>query len=69
MKHLKENNETYLSHLVFASKVAIHLGLSSTFLIIHGIFPVWDPPKSFNLDSMCRKIQAWNDYATQRKQK
>jgi len=29
MKHLQENNETYLSHLVFANEIAIHLYLVS----------------------------------------
>ena len=69
MKHLRENNETYLSHLIFANKVAAHLCCTGICLIVHSIIPCWDPPESFNLDSMCRKIQAWNDYAIQRKQK
>ncbi|MBK25100.1 MAG: hypothetical protein CME70_19535 [Halobacteriovorax sp.] len=68
MKHLRENNETYISHLIFAGKVAIHLGLSSIFLILHGILPFWSPPESFNLDSMCKKIQGWNDYSHRRKE-
>jgi len=69
MKHLDENNETYLSHLIFAFKIAIQLYLSSVFFIVHAIFPFWAMPINFNLDATCKKIQKWNDYALQRKNK
>ena len=69
MKHLKENNETYCGHLVFALKIAAHLYLTSCFLLIHGVFPCWEQPKKFSLDSTCKKIQRWNEYAKQRKKK
>jgi hypothetical protein len=40
MKHLKEVNETYLEHLVFAWSVAI-------VLIVHGLCPfVWEDKAS-----------------------
>jgi hypothetical protein len=67
MKHLKENNETYFSHLIFAHKIAIQLCLSGMCLIIHGLFPCWDPPEAFNLESTCKKVQDWNDHAVRRK--
>ena len=69
MKHLQENNETYISHLIFAHKIAIHLCLSGICLIAHGLFPCWDIPKAFNLESICKKVQDWNDYAEQRRNK
>jgi hypothetical protein len=60
IKHLKENNETYFSHLIFASNIAIHLFLSSVCLAVHGLIPCWDVPKTFNLESTCKKVQNWN---------
>jgi len=69
MKHLKENNETYCSHLAFAIKIVSHLYLTSCFLLIHAVFPFWIQPESFSLSSTCKKIQRWNDYAKRRKKK
>ena len=39
MKHLKENNETYLSHLKFAGEMGMQLIVRGVALIIHGVFP------------------------------
>ena len=69
MKHLKENNETYCSHFLFAIKIAIHLVLTAFFLIVHGIFPFLNQPKTFCLDATCKKIQRWNEYSKRRKNK
>jgi len=69
MKHLDENNEFYFSHLLFASKIAMHLFLSGLFLMVHGIFPWWSVPEGFCLDSTCKKIQRWNDYSKRRQKK
>jgi len=69
MKHLEENNETYISHLIFAYKIAIHLYLCSMFLMIHAVFPFWNQPESFSLDATCKKIKEWNKYAEDRKQR
>jgi hypothetical protein len=68
MKHLRENNETYLSHLVFANEIALHLYLVSFCLLLHAIFPFWKQPERFTLDSTCKKIQEWNDYSKRRRQ-
>lgn len=59
IKHLKENNETYYSHLIFASKAAAHLFLSSVFLMIHAVTPWWQQPDAYNLESTCKKLQEW----------
>jgi len=69
MKHLRENNETYLSHLIFAHKVALHLCLGGVCLIVHGIFPCWNIPESFNLESTCNKMKGWNEYAARRRER
>jgi|TARA_R110000824_G_scaffold12951_1_gene56482 hypothetical protein len=39
MKHLKENNETYLSHLRFAGTIGFQLILHGVALVVHGLFP------------------------------
>ena len=69
MKHLKENNETYFSHLRFAGTIGLQLILRGVVLVFHGIFPFWLQPESFSLSSTCKKIQRWNDYAQRRKKK
>ncbi len=61
IKHLKENNKTYCSHFVFASQVAIHLFLSSVFLMIHAAAPWWPQPETYNLESTCNKLQEWKE--------
>jgi len=67
VKHLKENNETYCSHFIFAYKIALHLYLSSMFLVVHAACPFWEIPTAYNLEATCKKIQEWNDYADRRK--
>jgi hypothetical protein len=69
MKHLKDNNETYIGHLIFAIKVGINFVVSGVFFMIHGIFPFIPIPKLFNFESMVHKINEWNDYVIERLQK
>ena len=66
MKHLRENNETYLSHLRFAGRVGISLVLRGIMLLLHGLFPVVEMPKRFNLESTVEKLSEWNEYAKER---
>ena len=51
MKHLKDNNETYLSHFLFASKVGINLIFRGILFLIHAILPICDIPKKWNLSN------------------
>ena len=67
MKHLTENNETYLSHLKFASMVGMTLIIRGIIFIIHGLAPVCQIPKRFNLEDTYNKIKKWNDHAETRK--
>jgi len=67
MKHLKENNETYLSHMTFAAKMSTHLFIRSVFFMFHAIFPFFDVPESLNLNNTCKLITEWNQYAQNRK--
>ena len=67
MKHLSENNETYISHMLFASKIAVYLSVSSTFFLVHSIFPFVKIPDIFNLNAVCNNVKKWNEHAEQRK--
>jgi hypothetical protein len=66
LKHLKENNETFLSHYVFASTIGISLIARGLIFIMHAVFPVCDIPKTFNLEQTCKKLQVWNKYTQER---
>jgi hypothetical protein len=68
-KHLKENGETYLSHLFFAGKIGLTLMLGSVIFILHAIFPICAIPKKWNLKGTIKKLQKWNEYAIRRKNK
>ena len=67
MKHLKENNETYLSHLKFAGKIGLQLVLRGVILVLHGLLPVCEVPKSVDLKNTCELINKWNTYAQKRR--
>jgi len=69
MKHLNDNNETYIKHLVFATKVGINFIVSGMFFMIHGILPFIPIPKLFNFETMVYKINEWNDYTIERLRK
>ena len=67
MKHLKENNETYFSHLRFAGTISLQLILRGVVLGFHGIFPICEVPKSVDLKNTCELINKWNTYAKDRR--
>ena len=67
MKHLRENNETYFSHLKFAGTMGIQLLVRGIVFILHGLFPVCEVPKSLDLNSTCELISKWNTYAKNRR--
>ena len=66
MRHLEENNETYLSHFKFATVIGSTLVLRGDAFVLHGLFPVFDIPKELNLENTCDKLNRWNDHANQR---
>jgi len=49
--HLKDNNETYISHLKFAGSLGIGFLYRSVFFLVHGFLPMVEIPKHLNLDS------------------
>jgi hypothetical protein len=67
IKHLHENNETYLSHFKFAVQIGFHLFVRSFVFVFHGIFPFIDVPKCFNLKNTCKLINKYNEYSEARK--
>lgn len=67
MKHLQENNETYLSHFKFAFSIGTALIFRGTIFLFHAIIPITDVPERFNLEATCKKLKHWNDYTEQRK--
>ena len=69
MKHLKDNNETYLSHFLFASKVGINLIFRGILFLIHAILPICDIPKKWNLKNTLEKVYKWHVYTNKRLQK
>ncbi len=69
MNHLKENNETYLSHLKFAATIGLSLMLRAVVFVLHGIFPMIPVPRKLNLEETMIKLTEWNAYAESRKDK
>ena len=67
MRHLKENSETYLSHLKFAGKMGLQLILRGSLFILHGVFPFYNMPDSLNLNNTCKLINKWDSYAKNRR--
>ena len=67
MKHLTENNETYFGHLNFACIVGMTLIIRGSMFMVHGLFPVLEIPKRFNLENTFKKLKKWNEYAETRK--
>jgi hypothetical protein len=69
MKHLKDNNVTYFSHLKFASIIAITLFLRSFAFFFHAILPIYDIPKRWNLQKTKDDLNRWYAHAIQRKKR
>ena len=69
MGHLKKNNETYLTHLLFAGKVSLTLVFTSIIFFLHALFPICEIPNKWDLKSTNNKLSKWNEYAIKRKNK
>ena len=66
MKHLSQNKETYLTHLLFAGKIGLTLIFRGAIFILHALFPICDIPRQWNLSSTHSKLQEWNTYIIKR---
>jgi len=69
MKHLKESNETYLSHLLFAGKVSLTLIFVGIVFLLHALLPICNIPNKWNLKKTSLKLHRWNKYTIKRKNK
>jgi len=67
--HWSDNNETYVSHLRFATRIGIQLVVRGIVFVIHGILPFIPVPASLNLAATLQKVNEWNDHTIQRMQK
>ena len=66
MRHLKENKETYLSHLLFASKVGLTLLFRGAIFLLHAILPICKIPEMWNLEQTSLKLFRWSEYTNRR---
>ena len=69
MGHLKKNNETYLSHFLFAGKVGLTLIFRGIIFLLHAVCPICKIPNFLNLKSTSDKLYIWNEYTIKRKEK
>ena len=69
MKHLKQNNETYLNHLLFAGKVSLTLIFVGIVFLLHALLPICSIPKKWNLKKTSIKLYRWNEHTIKRKNK
>jgi len=67
MQHLKENNETYLGHMMFAGKIGFSLLFRGIVFLLHAVFPICSIPKNLNLAATSDKLDAWDAYTRERK--
>jgi len=66
MKHLKENNETYFSHLKFAGSLGLNFLYRAIFFLVHGVFPMIQVPKSLNIDASVDWLDDAKKYISER---
>jgi hypothetical protein len=66
MKHLQKNNESYISHLLFAGKVGLTLIFRGFIFLFHAIIPICEIPKQWNLSDTMVKLQEWNAHTFRR---
>ena len=69
MKHLINNNETYLGHLLFAGNVGLTLVTTGCIFLLHALLPICSIPKMWNLKNISTKLHKWNEYTIRRKNK
>jgi len=66
MRHLKDNNETYLGHLKFAGNIGLTLIIRGVVFVLHGLFPLSSIPKGLNIEDTGKKLLDWNAYTKAR---
>jgi len=66
MEHLKKNNENYISHFLFASKIGLTLIFRGWLFIFHAFLPIGNIPKQWNIEDTLQKLQEWYVYTLKR---
>ena len=69
MKHLQDNNETYITHFFFAAKVGFTLILRGVIFLGHALLPFGNVPPKWNLEATALQLCKWDEYTRQRMQK
>ena len=67
MKHLRDNNISYINHCVFAGKIGLTLIFRGILFLLHAVLPVVDLPARWNLEDTARKLTVWNNSTQGRK--
>ncbi len=67
LNHCKNNNETYISHMIFASKVGLTMLFIGTVFVFHALLPFFKIPKKLNLEHTIYKMKKWNMHTIRRK--
>ena len=65
-KHLKENNESYFSHMRFAARAGFYLAVSSLCYSVHALFPFISVPERFCFESVVNRCIDWHNYTVLR---
>ena len=66
LRHLKNNNESYLTHLLFALRAGLYYSLCGVVFIFHAVFPWLLIPRAVNLEGIMKRTRRWNHYTLER---
>ena len=68
MSHVSDNNETYPSHLLFASKIGLNFIVAGVMFLVHAVLPFIQVPARFNIEGMRDKVERWDEHTISRLQ-
>jgi len=66
MSHLRDNNETYFSHLLFAGTAGAHFIVAGVMFLVHATLPFIQIPARFNIEGMRDKVERWDEHTISR---
>lgn len=55
--HLKDVDETYLSHLKFACKLGVGFSFRAAYFLVHGVIPIIQIPENLNLSDTIKWVK------------
>lgn len=67
-RHIREMDETYSNHLIYACRLGAALIVSGACFIVHGVLPSIPPPEAFNLDSTYARVKEIWEYVNRDRQ-